>query len=30
LKDASFRDRLLAAGDAHDLFTTITDEDARY
>jgi len=30
LKDESFRKRLLAAGDAHDLYTIIRDEDARY
>src|SRR5262245_9420534 len=30
LKDASFRARLLEAPDAHALWTTIRDEDARY
>jgi PTS system nitrogen regulatory IIA component len=30
LKDATFRDRLLEAPDAHAIWTTIRDEDARY
>lgn len=30
LKDEPFRARLLAAADAHELFTVIRDEDARY
>jgi PTS system nitrogen regulatory IIA component len=30
LKDAGFRSRLLDAPDAHALWTTIRDEDARY
>ena len=30
LKDAAFRQRLLEAPDAHALWTTIRDEDARY
>ena len=30
LKDAAFRQRLLDAPDAHALWTTIRDEDARY
>jgi len=30
LKDEGFRKRLLAAGDAHELYATIRDEDARY
>lgn len=30
LKDAAFRTRLLEAPDAHALWTTIRDEDARY
>lgn len=30
LKDEPFRARLLAAGDPHELFTIIRDEDARY
>ena len=30
LKDEGFRKRLLAAGDAHELYTIIRDEDARY
>jgi len=30
LKDASFRQRLMEAGDAHQLYQTIRDEDARY
>lgn len=30
LKDEGFRQRLMRVGDAHELFTTIRDEDARY
>jgi nitrogen PTS system EIIA component len=30
LKDATFRDRLLEAPDAHAIWATIRDEDARY
>ena len=30
LKDASFRARLMEAADAHQLYQTIRDEDARY
>ncbi len=30
LKDATFRQRLLEAPDAHAIWTTIRDEDARY
>lgn len=29
-KDPEFRSRLLAAGDAHDMFEVIADEDAKY